>query len=86
MNINVLPNAIDLKLNNTKSKSDLLKIIFKIGNLIKAINNVAAALIPPESEKKSMVKPNKKLKINNKLWFFLIGNKNTQTIYTKGFK
>ena len=37
------------------------------GILIKAINRVAAALIPPESEKISMNKPKKKLNNKKKL-------------------
>jgi len=81
-----LLNAIPLILNNRKSKSDFLNISFNIGNLKYAINKVAAAFIPPEFEKKSIEIPNKKLSIKNVALFFLIGNKNIQTMYTKGFK
>lgn len=83
---NILSTETALNLNSRKSKSDFLKTAFKIGSLINAINNVAEALIPPEFEKKSTERPNKKLAIRNMLLFFLIGNRKTHTIYTKGFK
>jgi predicted hydrolase (HD superfamily) len=83
---NILSKGIDLILNNTKSTSDFLKIAFNTMSLINAINKVAAALIPPESEKKSIERPSRKLKIKNKLLSFFRGNKNTQTIYTNGFR
>lgn len=41
---------------------------------------MAKALTPPESEKKSIEIPNKKLRIKNKLLVFLTGYKNTQAI------
>ncbi len=76
----VLLNGINLRLKRRKSKSDLLKIVFSIGSLTKAINNVAAALTPPESEKKSTERPSKKLPIRSKVLFFLKGNRNTHTM------
>jgi hypothetical protein len=45
----------------------------KIGILINAINKLAAALIPPESEKISMHNPRKKLNIKTEASSFLIG-------------
>lgn len=68
------------------SKSDFLKTAFNIGSLIKAIKTDAAAFIPPESEKKSTDKPNKKLKIKMDAGFFLTGNRKIHMIYIKGFK
>lgn len=85
MNTIALPNATVRKLNSIYSKSDFPKTIFKIGSLMKAIKREAAAFIPPESEKKSTESPRKKLKIKNKLIFFLNGNKYTQDMYTSGF-
>lgn len=47
--------------------------LFKTGILIKAINKVAAALIPPESENTSMHNPIKKLKTRIMASSFLKG-------------
>jgi hypothetical protein len=70
---NDFPNGIERILKSKKSKSFFLKIVLKIGSLKYAINNVAAALIPPVSEKKSMQSPNRKLR-NMKIPFsFLSG-------------
>jgi hypothetical protein len=55
-------------------------MVFNTEILINAINNVAAAFIPPESENISTERPNRKLSIKNKLLFFLRGNKNIHTI------
>lgn len=78
INTIALLNATVRKLNSKYSKSDFPSTIFKTGSRMKAINREAAALIPPESEKKSTERPRKKLKINNKLIFFRNGNKNIQ--------
>jgi hypothetical protein len=80
INTKALPKGTVFRLNSKKSKSDLFNTIFNIGNLIYAINSVAAAFIPPESEKKSIVSPRAKLKISNMLIFFRNGNRKTQAI------
>ena len=62
-------NFLNEKLLN--SSSVLPKTLLIIGILIYAINNVAAAFIPPEFEKKSIAKPNRKLNKRNALSNFL---------------
>ena len=60
-------------LKTTKSISVFLKMIFKSGNRIKAINKVAAAFVPPELENISINKPIKKQKNNTGILSFLNG-------------
>ena len=64
-----------LKLNNKKSKSYFFNTALNIGSLKYAIKRVAPAFIPPEFEKKSTVKPNKKLKIKKGNLFSRSGKK-----------
>lgn len=52
----------------------------RTGILINAINNVAAALIPPESEKTSINSPRRKLKIKIDTSSFLIGYRKMKKI------
>jgi len=62
------------------SSSLLSKIIFRTGILIKAINRVAAAFVPPELEKISMNNPKKKLNKINDPSIFLRGYKKINMI------
>ena len=68
-------------LNTGKSISDFLVKALIIGNLKYATHTVAAAFTPPESKKKSLLRPNKKLKINNKPLSRLTGKIITNKIY-----
>ena len=60
-------------LKTTKSISDFLKITFNNGSRINAINNVAAAFVPPELENMSIARPKRKQKNNTGILSFLNG-------------
>ncbi len=60
-------------LKTTKSISLFLRITLSRGNLMKAINRVAAAFVPPEFEKISILNPNKKQKNKTGILSFLKG-------------
>lgn len=62
MILNDLKNFNFLNEKVVKSRSVFPKTPFITGNLTYAIKSVAAALTPPELEKKSIDNPNKKLK------------------------
>jgi len=49
------------------------------------MKTMAAALLPPEFEKKSIANPKRKLKINNAFLFSLTGKINTKRMYIMGF-
>ena len=67
-------------LNELYSNSLLSNIPFRTGILIKAMNRVAAALVPPELEKISIKSPKKKLSRINELSILFNGYKKINMI------